>query len=216
MSKDPAVEPEHLRRARRLFIANVVLFIVLLLVAFFLLAGGSEEGEEAVSETVVARSTPPTLPELAYLKGQMAALREHPATLPEFEEEWVRKFCRRMVLRDASITETPEYSIESLVEAYYQGYKERFEDYFDASIAREFGYENGLKYDPLVHPLFSLRGIGAMLAPHEQTLRNRFQLDRPCWELFVQAFYEGIMDGYPVTQEGTTARPGKRIRWDFE
>jgi len=207
---------ENLNRTRRFFFANLCLFVGTLTVFFFLLAGESGDGSEAATKADEAPAEPLSLPEHAHLKGQVAALRENPATVPEFDEARARQFCSRMVMRDPSLTATPEHPIESLVEAYYQGYKERYDDYFDASIARKLGYKNGLKWDPFVHPMPDLRAIGAGLAAREAALQSRFQLDRPCWVLFVEAFCESFRDGYDATREGVTAKPGDRMLLDFE
>lgn len=147
-----------------------------------------------------------SLSELAYLLGQMAALREHPGTMPSFEETWVRVACVKRIRQEATFATLPEDRIEPLTEAYYRGYRERFDDYFDERAAWEFGYNYGLKFDPIIHryaPLYAVQN----LLESRACLEAEYGIpDEAEWRLFCEAFLRGYQVGYYATKEGVTVR----------
>jgi len=208
-----STEDGRLGRAKRVFAANLVFFAGLVAVALYLFQG---DGEEAAVEADIVAEEPSTLPELAYLKGQMAALREHPATMPAFEEAWVREVCLKRLLQDVDFAEISQDAIEGLVDDFYLGYAERFEDYYDTRHARRCGYEYGLRFDPAVHPQYNFAGIRGQLARHEARLRSRYELDRAEWMLFEAAFYDGFEDGFLAVKDGVTIQAGRPIPLTFD
>ncbi|MEM1223437.1 MAG: hypothetical protein AAGH40_11830 [Verrucomicrobiota bacterium] len=194
-----------LRRAKRLFLLSLSTF-VLLVVAMLLLSGSSEEDtHEQVAELPLLEPEPTlTLQEIAYQKGQMLGLSEHPATLPKYESGWVREISKKEVLRDPNFAEADEAEIPQLVEAFYAGYTEQFENYFDDREANELGYAYGLKFDPLIHGLMP-RPTSQVLRATRAGLTSQFQIETEVeWQLFCEAFKEGFLKGYGVTKEGVT------------
>jgi len=210
LSRGTAALPEPL------FAANLVLFAGLLGTALYLFTGNGEEAEGGAAGADAVAEDRPTLAGLAYLKGQMAALREHPATMPAFEEAWAREVCRKRLRRDIDFAEVSEDVIEGLVDDFYRGYAERFDDYYDTRHARRFGYEYGLRFDPAIHPEYGLARLRGRLAEHEKRLRSRYDLDRTQWILFKFAFYEGYRNGFLDTEEGVTAGAGEPLRLTFD
>jgi len=155
--------------------------------------------------------------EQAYLKGQMDALSEHPMTMPEFEDEWVRNICLKMIQRDPTFDGASDDQIEKFAEEYYRGYSGRFEDYFDSTAARNLGYGYGLKFDPAIRPFPSFGAIKGELTLHKEELVARYELDEPEWLLFVRAFDQGFEAGYYQIEEGVTTTDIRRpIKLDFD
>jgi len=216
MTANRSETPGGLVRAKRLFAANLILFAALVAVGLFSLGGGSDDAPDGAPASETIEKDPPDPRELAYLKGQAAALGEHPGTMPPFEEAWVREVCRKRLLRDVDFAEVPEDAIEPLVEAYYRGYAERFEDYYDTRHARASGYAYGLRFDPKIHPFHNDATLREILTEHESKLRARYDLDEPGWLRFVEAFGEGYRAGYFAIEDGVTADSGTDIRVEFE
>jgi len=208
---------ESLLRAKRLFAANLVLFALLLAGAWVLTGtGGDSVAPQQEPAGKPGPEKPLSLSERAYLKGQMDALREHPETMPAFEETWVRHLCRKAILRDPTFEDRTGASVELLTEAYYRGYSERFDEYFDSSAARESGYEYGLRFDPALQRALNFESIEAALLKHKAELSDRFQLDAPKWRLFVEAFDHGFQAGYFRIKKGITADAQKSLRLEID
>ncbi len=216
MSRKEPAQSESLTRAKRLFIANFSLFAFL--IAAWLIFGrtGDPVSTEPVAETVIIPEKQLSLPEQAYLKGQMDALSEHPMTMPEFEDDWVRNICVKMIQRDSTFDGASDVQIKAFVEEYYRGYSERFEDYFDSSTARSLGYEFGLKFDPAIRRFPGLASIKRELALHKEKLVSKFELDEPEWQLFVKAFDQGFRRGFYQIEDGVTADIRTPIRLNFD
>lgn len=188
-----------------MFVTNLVLFVGLLVAGWILFAGNAEDAGKKEPEPIIRSEKPLPLHELAYLKGQMAALSEHPKTMPQFEEEWVRKVCRKAILRDASFDNAPEDQIELLIEEYYRGYAERFDEYYDDRAAREFGFNYGLRFDPALHGMLPRR-TDSLLANNRERLETQYRIrDEAEWRLFCEAFDKGYVQGYRMVEEGVTA-----------
>jgi hypothetical protein len=196
-----------LQRAKRIFLVNGALFVCLVTIAAFLYLNGDEEnaGRDAAPAVPAVPERAWSLSELAFLKGEMQALSEHPATMPEFEKAWVRAVCRKMILRDADFADVLEDGVESLVDAYSRGYAERFDEYFDDRAARELGFSYGLKFDPTIHGVFARR-TDALLANNRGRLETHYGIrDEAEWRLFSEAFNLGYAQGYRIVEEGATA-----------
>ena len=121
-----------LARAKRIFIANVVILGFALAMAIFILNDDSGANTTEVPEDKTARPLPTksyTREELAYLKGQVLALRQHPKTMPAFDEEWVLTYCSNQVKRDSQIKYREGENIDPIINEFVRGYTERFEDY---------------------------------------------------------------------------------------
>lgn len=218
MPRKESAQPESLTRAKRLFITNFILFAVLLIVAWIIFGETGDQGAVAYEpEKVLPTEKALPLSELAYLKGQMAALSEHPMTMPEFEDEWVRKICLKMIQRDPTFGDASDGQTEQFAEEYYRGYSERFDEYFDSATARNLGYNFGLKFDPAIRPYPSFGAIKGELTLHKAELLAKYELDEPEWRLFVIAFDQGFESGYYQIQEGVTITDKLTpIRLDFD
>ena len=216
MPRKQSAKPESLTRAKRLFIANFILFVCL--IAAWLIFGrtGAPGSTALEADIVIPPEKQLSLPEQAYLKGQMDALSEHPMSMPEFEDEWVRNICLKMIERDTTFDGASDVQIKEFVEEYYRGYSERFEEYFDSTAARNLGYGYGLKFDPTIRPFPSFVAIQGELALHKEKLVAKFELDEPEWLLFVKAFDQGFKRGYYQIKEGVTADTRTPIRLDFD
>jgi len=189
-------------RAKRLFLVNSALFVCLMTIAAFLLFSGEEES--------VATPDPPppekewSLPELAYLKGEMQALKEHPGTMPEYEEEWVKKHAEQAIRRDREFDGIDEMTAADLAEEYLRGYTNRFTEYYETRAAREFGYEYGVKFNPDIHGLFPRSSYGALRLNRDR-IEQTFNIpDEATWRLFFEAFDSGFVQGYRVIKKGVT------------
>ena len=205
-----------LLRAKRLFMMNLALFALLLSGVWLLFdSGGDEKAPQQTPAMEPSPEKPLSLPEQAYMRGQTDALRVRPETMPPFEDAWVRLTCRKAILRDPAFA-GQNASIELLVDAYYRGYSERFDDYFDSSIARKLGFNYGLRFDPALHPFPDFKWIQMTLLPHKPKLSARFGLDALKWKLFVKAFDQGFEEGYYRTKEGITSGAQAPILFDID
>lgn len=209
-------ESSKVKRAKGLFFTNLAFFTLLCPVAWLIFQASEESlSNELKIESKQSNEKPPTLLEKAHLKGQMDALSEHPKTMPKFEERWVRKISRKMILRDPIFEGYSEAQIQSLVEEYYKGYSQRFDAYFDTTGARYHGYEYGLQFDPTIHPPLGFEAVKSVLHPHKQRLVERYSMDTTTWLLFIRVFYQGFQQGYYQTKEGTTAEASSPIKVHF-
>jgi hypothetical protein len=195
---------------------NLVFFSGLLVSGWLLLSGKDADMGEKEPEPKIEDVKALPLSELAYLQGQMAALREHPATMPPFEESRVREVCGKRLLREATFATLSGDRIESLADQYYRGYKERFDEYFDDRSARELGYSYGLKFDPMIHGAFSRSPASQLRMSRERMEREYGIRDEAEWRLFCEAFQRGFKVGYYVTKEGVTVRSHWEIIRLFE
>ena len=192
-----------------MFLVNSALFVCLVITAAFLYLRGDEESAESDTAPAVPEKIW-TLPELAYLKGEMQALSEHPYTMPEFEEEWARKHAEQAIRRDRDFEGIDEISANELANEYLKGYTERFQEYYDSHVVREFGYSYGVKFNPDLHGLFPRECYG-LLYSNRGKLEQTFQIrDEATWRLFCEAFDKGFVQGYRVIEEGVTAQS----HWD--
>lgn len=195
-----------LLRAKRLFVGNLVLFALLLAVAWILFGGrGSHGVTQQAPAPEAGPEKPLSLPEQAYMRGQIDALSESPEIRPPLQETWIRRIGREAIRLDPAFEDQSEASVELLLEEYYRGYAERFDDHFDPSIARKSGFDYGLRFDPALHPFPDFEWIKTALSPHKAALSARFELDALKWHLFVKAFDQGFEEGYYRTREGVTA-----------
>lgn len=197
-----------LRRARRMFLMNLGLFLCLAAIGAHLFSGddAAAPDDEAKSESVAPKAY--SRLELAKLKGEMAGLNTHPATVPALEPEWVRKLAEQALRRDADFSHAGGAAFEDLIAAFIQGYTERFEDYYDRQPAFEFGYGYGLKFDPVDHRYIP-PVTGRLLEKHRERLERDFAIHGEAeWRVFCDAFDDGFSEGYLVIdKEGVTNRP---------
>jgi len=204
----PGKDNASLLRAKRVFLVNSALCVCLLFIAAFMFLGGEEDTESDLAPPVPEREW--SLPELAYLKGEMQALREHPNTMPQYEEEWVRKHAEQAIRRDREFDGAGEALTPILVNEYLRAYTERFEDYYDGHAAREFGYRYGVKFNPDLHGSFPRECYGTLNA-NRQKLEQAFEIpDEATWRLFCDAFDKGFVQGYRIVEDGVTAQS----HWD--
>lgn len=202
--KKPEGKSASLLRAKRVFLVNMALFACLIAVAVFHISGDDEQTENKPPPPVPEKVW--SLAELAYLKGEMQALREHPGTMPEYEEEWVRKHAEQAIRLDREFDGIDETLEEALAVEYFRGYTERFEDYYDGHAARDFGYRHGVKYNPDLYGMFP-RGTAALLTTNRKKLEQVFVIpDEATWRLFCDAFDLGFTQGYPIIEEGVTVQ----------
>lgn len=196
---------ESLLRLKRIFRLNLVLAACLAVAWFFLLEGNEEEittKETPVIDPIKALN----LPELANLKGQMLALSEHPGTVPEYQVEWVMKVSRQQIERDTEFAVATEEALEELTQAFFKGYTNRFDDYYDSHAATEFGYHYGLKFDPTLHGLIP-RVSDSILLKNRERLSSDYSInDEAEWRLFCEAFDRGFLGGYPQVIDGITVK----------
>ena len=198
-----------LLRAKRMFLANSALFACLVTITAFLYLRSDEENAESDTAPAVPEKVW-SLAELAYLKGEMQALSEHPDTMPEFEEEWAKKHAEQAIRRGREFDRADNSLRPILIEEYLRAYTERFKDYYDDNAAREFGYHYGVKFNPNLHGLFPGECDG-LLNTNRKKLQQAFDIpDEATWRLFCDAFDKGLVQGYRVTEEGITVRS----HWD--
>ena len=137
---------DHVQRAKHLFLINFGLLVCLIL-GWILLS--SEEDVEPILEEIVIPEEPALGNlELAYLKGEMQALSEHPDTMPEYEEEWVFALSKKEIERDEDFAGLSPLEIDELTLAYFKAYTKYFEDYYESREAWQTGYNNALKLEP--------------------------------------------------------------------
>lgn len=191
-----------LLQAKRVFLVNSALFVCLLLIATFLLLDGNEETTTESSQPIAEREW--SMPELAYLKGKMQALREYPGAMPKYEEEWVRMHSEKAILRDREFAGIDKARADALVNAYFRGYTDHFNEYYNTDAARELGYQHGIKFNPDLHGLSP--ETDNLLKTHRKRLVQTFKIpDEAAWRLFCEAFHSGFVQGYPVIEKGITA-----------
>ncbi|NBB79049.1 MAG: hypothetical protein GVY36_06320 [Verrucomicrobia bacterium] len=187
-------------RAKRLFLANLTLFVCLLMAAWFLSRGDADGDASGEAEVPAEKPSEelPSLPELAYLRGQFDALSEHPKTMPPFEESWVRHVSRKQLLHDPIFANQSEWKIELLADEYYRGYSERFDEYFDTTEARRMGREAGLELGQSISPRFTRASVmRTHLEKQKKALMAKYaELDTPERLLFKKAYDAGFQDGY--------------------
>lgn len=192
-----------LMTAKRRFVVSIIMLSTLLLAAVFTIISPEGTTNEA-NEPEISTPEPLSLNQQAYLAGQMRGLREHPDTMPAYESEWVMKISEQSIKRKTEFKDVSETETLLLVEQFYKGYTERFNEYYDDRVAREFGYEYGVKFDPNVHGLLPIATIG-ILHYHRAALEEQFYIpDEPTWRLFCIAFSDGFVQGYRKVVKGTT------------
>ncbi len=195
-----------LTKARRRFALNLSLCITLLAVSYWFYYEGEAMVEHAAAPSVAEPEAELSLTEKAYLAGEITALKEFPGTMPEYEEAWVRRYSERAIQRNRLFDEIDETTAAELAEAFFQGYTDRFEEYYDTSAARAFGYAFGVKFNPDLEGLLPPATDGA-LRKNRRRLQQMFDIpDEASWRLFCAAFDAGFVEGYHIIQDGVTAR----------
>ena len=207
---DPTTN-ERLARAKRIFIGNLVILGIAIAIAALILtvddADSSGTGQpEAIDKKVALSDYTPE--EIAYLKGQVLALSQHPNTMPEFDEEWVRPYCKKITKDDPLLADTNNEDHEALLAEFIRGYTERFHHYYDDTVARQAGYHFGLRYYPAdSHVLEEQKSIRYKLEAERTRLSAKFHItDEAMWEYFCHVFEKGFWKGYPVIEPGVTAK----------
>jgi len=172
--------------------------------AFFLASSDKE-----VAEPVDTRPSAQVLlspSELAYVKGQMLGLSKHPGTMPEYEVDWVMKISEHEIRRAIEFADAPEIKISELTEAFFKGYTEQFDAYYNGDRAREAGYKYGLKWNPELHGMFPLNLEKRLLLYRDRLEADYTIKSEAEWRLFCQAFDRGFVQGYSEIKEGVTVQ----------
>lgn len=194
-----------LSRAKRVFLINSLLCLGIFSITAFVFNKGDEESAESTPTPIIA-SKAWSLPELAYLKGEMQALCEHPLTMPPYEEEWAKKHAEQAIRRAPDFDQADGTLIPILVDEYLKAYRVKFKDYYDDRNAWEFGYRYGIKFNPDLHGLFPRR-CHSLLNANRKKLEEAFKIpDEATWRLFCHAFDRGFVQGYRIFEEGVTVQ----------
>lgn len=211
--KPVATSAHSIQRATRLFWTNVALCACLIPIAFHVLTSAPPAEDKKKSRFIMEVVEPLSLTELAYLKGQVQGLSEHPLTVPEYEVTWVREFSRKEILRDDRFQNQPSEAIKESIVSFQRGYTETYEDYFDDQNARSFGFSYGLKFNPAFHGIVT-EEMRMTLRYYRSRIEKDFNLSSEAeWILFKRAFEIGFNEGFSETKSGVTARsPQETIR----
>lgn len=200
-------EVSSLNRAKRIFLVNLLTFLIIVATAFFIFSDDSP-APVVIDSPPQAEQTNYTLADAAYIKGQMRALQTNPATLPEYQDNWVEKLARYELNGDPSFSEASQEAYEALVSEFMRGYKERYNERYDVQPAYDLGYQYGLKFDPEIHGF-----MPANTSTHHLLLRHKEQLVKTFvikgdaeWMLFMNSFDLGFYEGYPKVEEGITTQ----------
>jgi hypothetical protein len=195
---------ESRQRTQRRFLLNLSLFIGLVFIGLLRFVSDADDAPAAVEPRPIAASTL-SLTDLAYLNGQMLALTENPNAMPRYEVEWVLQSSRKEIGRYTAFIGKDEAELEALAQHFFKGYTERFNDYFDTSPARHFGYRYGLRYNPEIHSMIDQKMIFKLLRLHEDRIKQEFAVqDEAEWRLFLLAFDQGFRAGYGQSEAGVT------------
>jgi hypothetical protein len=196
---------ESLLHAKRKFLLNLCLFTSVACTVIYLYTSNQED--DSIKETTIQGAEKVlNLRELANLKGQMLALSEYPGTVPAYEVDWVMKSSKQQVKRYFANQCLSQDELKALTQAFFEGYSDRFNDYYDSHIAQEMGYKYGLKFNPMLHGFYPGTAL-KLLESNRKRLAAEFNIkDEAQWGLFCQAFDKGLIKGYDVILDGVTVK----------
>jgi len=142
--------------------------------------------------------------ELAELNGHILALSEQPQTMPQFKETWAFNVAKREIHREAAFNGKADAELEALTLSFYKSYSKHFHEYYDTMVARNFGFNYGLKFNPALSGLFP-KSPSKILAVNRMKLEEEFDIpNEATWRLFCRAFEIGFAQGYAITKKGVT------------
>jgi hypothetical protein len=195
-----------LKQAKRRFLLNLSFFACLVVAGASIFTATDEEVSELIGERPAARAPILSLSELAYVKGQMLGLSEHPGTMPKYEVDWVMKVSEQEIRRSPEFAEVRESEIPELSQEFFKGYTEKFDAYYNDDRARQAGYKYGLKFNPMIHGMLPFNPENPLLF-YRDRLEANFEIQSEAeWHLFCQAFDQGFVQGYQIMEDGVTVQ----------
>lgn len=205
----PKNEPDQggsIARAKRLFLTNLCLFGCLVL-AWLAISAGDDATEAVEAETPIHEESALSNLELAYLKGEMQALREHPGTMPKYEERWVLRISQQEIERDPTFAGANEIELEQLTQAYFNAYTQRFNEYFEDRDAHNRGYTIGVKWNPGTRDHLAPPSIMSLFNSRKTVIIEKYEIpDEATWRLFCESFQNGFNESYWIIEDGVTAK----------
>jgi len=144
--------------------------------------------------------------ELAYLEGEILGLSEHPDTMPEYQSEWVLKIATQEIQQNPAFIELEEVELKQLIQAFFDGYTARFDEYYSNEQAKQLGYDFGLKFNPSFHGPWT-KSMLKLLNMHRNRLETEYSIQSEVeWRLFCKEFDKGYLKGFREIKDGVTVR----------
>ena len=185
-----------IQRAKKCFHASLALFCGVVL--FWIFAGLTNSDTQVSEETVAANRKAQILKEFAQLLGEACGLSEHPKTLPPLERKWIVRYGQQVIRKMPEFKGLSESEQEPLAEAFFEGYAQRYDDYYDPSIAQAAGF----KYAKQVFLQLSRikkNSLDNFLELQRPDLTQRYGLeDEARWILFCRTYKRGFRAGLKV------------------